>query len=367
MDKSRILHVGIGRAGNVILNDLLTKNRRYIGLFVNSTRIDLSKLGAVNPNVNLYLFPGVDGSGRNGDIAKSYFDDNIQNLADKTLKYPLQDTIIIYASIDGGTGAKVMPLFARALRKMYPRDRFPNKKINIIGISPDHRKSDRVAFENAITCWNEIVALVKEGIIDDVKYVDNSKRSTLKEINEELIKELDEAFSMNGYCDDGSIDDNDAKVFHTSQGYGTIIQLDPQYKNIQVAIDEHLKHSIFAKPNTYKCKYIGVSVKDYNPVDVIDEFEYTKTAYKAKNAKHNTIVLGGCQEPSELIEMIKMEYDELLKKESETEIYEGTIIDIKKESDNHATSKSNNDNNFGDILTTEFTSEEYDNLFSDFL
>lgn len=350
MEKSRILGIGIGRAGNVLLDTFLRKDKRYVGLFVNTAYNDMNGLKTLNPERNVHVFPATNGSGRNRDVAKEYLKNDIQGLADKVAMYPLQDLVIIFFSLDGGTGSGIAPTFANMLRRTCP-----NKKINLIGIIPDFSKGDKTAFENTIACWNEIAKLSENGIVDDIKFIDNSKRKNFELINEKAIEDLNNSFNMNGECSDGSIDNRDSMVFNTAKGYGFILNLDKKYRTIKDAIDNAIEDSVFAKPNSYTCDYIGVSLNDFEVMDTLNEFEYLTTSYKAKNNIHNTIVLGGCEEPSEIIETIKIAYDELLEKSKSKTKNNRTIIDL--ENKTNKTEKV--------AIKTTFTSEEYDNLFDD--
>lgn len=352
MEKSRIMGIGIGRAGNVVLDKFLNKDKRYVGLFVNSAINDLNGLKMVDMNRNVYVFPATSGSGRDRKIAKDYLKNDVQGLADKVAKYPLQDTVIIFFSCDGGTGSGIAPTFAQVLRRTCP-----NKKINLIPIIPDFNKGDKLALENTLDCWNEIAQLSKNNIVDDIKFVDNSKRKNFEQINEKLVIDLDNSFTMNGECEEGSIDDNDSKVFNTAKGYGLILNLDGKYRSIRDAIDNALEDTVFAKPNDYVCDYMGISLKDYEVSKALEEFEYLTTSYKAKNPNHNTIVLGGCKEPSEIIETIKMAYDEIIERATTKNKNKNdrTIIDIEKTDIKKENVK----------IKTTFTSEEYNNLFDD--
>jgi hypothetical protein len=322
-----------------------------VGLFINSAYEDTKGLEKFDVEKNAYLFPATSGTGRDREVAKEYLKDHVQSLADTVARYVIQDVVIIYFSMDGGTGSGITPTFAQVLKRTCP-----NKKINLVGIIPDFNRADKLALKNTLSCWNEIAELSKQNIIDDIKFIDNSKRKTYEQINKKAIDDIVFSFNMNGKCEYGSIDDNDAKRANTAKGYGLILNLDGKYRDIKDAIDNALEDSVFAKPNSFQCIYLAVSLKDFDVLQAVEQFESDETAYVANNSTHNTIVLGGCDEPTEIIENIKIAYDDLLEKSKSRGTIRRTTynIDDKKEK-----KEKNKD------LKTEFTSEELDNLFDD--
>lgn len=365
MNKTKIMGIGIGRAGNVLLNEFLKKDKRYKGLFVNTAISDTRGLEKFDINKNAYIFSATSGSGKDRDFAKEMLKDDIQGLADSVARYPIQDTVIIFFSLDGGTGSGITPIFTKMLKLTCP-----NKKINLIGVIPDFDKADKLSLKNTMACWNEITELsdttvkVKQSngssaeldIINDIKYIDNSKRETYKAVNIKAINDLDCAFTMTGECEYGSIDDNDAKRFNTAKGYGLILELDKKYHKIKDAIDNALADTVFAIPNQYICNYMGISLKDFDILEAKEQFDYTAAVYVAKNSTHNTMVLGGCDEPSEIIETIKEAYDMVDEKIKGRNKTKGTIIDLKSTTKNIADTSE---------LKTSFTSEELDDIMKD--
>jgi hypothetical protein len=364
MQKTKIMGIGIGRAGNVILNEFLKKDRRYSGLFVNSAYGDVDGLEKFDINKNAFLFPATSGTGRDRNLAKEMLKDHVQSLADTVARYPLQDVVTIFFSLDGGTGSGIVPVFTKVLKRTCP-----SKKINLVGVIPDFNRADKIALENTLACWSEIAEIaetkitvkgndgteVKVDVLDDIKFIDNSKRKTFELVNRKAIEDLDYSFTMNGKCEFGSIDDNDAKRTTTAKGYGLILNLDGKYRDIKNAIDNALEDTVFAKPNSFACNFLAVSLKDFDVLEAVEQFEVNETAYMANNEKHNTIVLGGCDEPTEIIETIKIAYDDFLEKGKNKSKIRRTTFDIK----NKETEKEDRD------LKTNFTTDEFDTLFDD--
>lgn len=354
MNKRKMLLIGCGKAGNKLVNEMLKKDGRYTGLFVNTAYNDMAKLEKFNED-NAFLFSGTNGSGRNRSLAQDYVKQQIQSLVDLVTSYPMQDVITVFTSADGGTGSGITPMLIRLLKLTYVKKKL-DRKINLVAIMPDYENDDRVAFENSIAFWNEIMQ-IKDECIDDIKFIDNSKGSNFAEINDKVVELLNNSYSMNGESDEGDIDDRDAKMFNTEKGFGLVLTLSDEYKDAKTAIDRAIKDSVFALPNSYECNYLGISVKkdSYSLKEIRSCFETVyKTTYRTNNTKHNTIVLGGCEVSSEVIEMIKVRLDELNNKAIKRESSDKYIVEMenmthkKEETDKKAT----------------FTEEELDDIAS---
>ena len=354
MNKRKMLLIGCGKAGNKLVNEMLIKDGRYTGLFVNTAYNDMAKLEKFNED-NAFLFSGTNGSGRNRALAQEYVKQQIQSLVDLVTSYPMQDVITVFTSADGGTGSGITPMLIRLLKLTYLKKKL-DRKINLVAIMPDYENDDRVAFENSIAFWNEIMQ-IKDECIDDIKFVDNSKGKSFAEINKKVVELLNNSYSMNGESDEGDIDDRDAKIFNTEKGFGLVLSLSDEYRDAKTAIDRAIKDSIFALPNSYECNYLGVSVKkdSYSLKEIRNCFDNVyKTTYKTNNPKHNTIVLGGCEVPSEIIEMIKVRLDDLNNKVVKRESSEAYIVEM----ENITHKKENNDKK------ATFTEEELDDIAS---
>lgn len=355
MNKRRMLLIGNGKTGNKLVNEMIKKDSRYTGLFVNTAYNDMAKLEKFSDD-NAFLFPSANGSGKNRNIAKEYVKGQIKSLVDTIASYPLHDTIVIFTSADGGTGSGVTPMLIQLLHKTFMMKDL-NRSINLVAVIPDCNNEDKVSFENTIEFWNEIVA-IKDECLNDIKLVDNSKGQTYAEINERVTDELNRAYSMNGEHDEGDIDDADAKKFNIEKGFGLVLPLDNKFRYAKEAIDSALDNSIFAIPNSYECNYLGISLVegDFKINDVRNCFDTVyKTTYRTYNNKHNTIVLAGCDAPSEIIENIKESLDEInnknLKRENKSK---DLTIDLKDTTNKKNKSKEK----------ATFTEDELDDIAS---
>lgn len=323
MNKSNILGIGIGQAGNILLNEFLERDKRYLGLYLNSAYEDMSDLSNFDYNKNAFIFSGESGSGRDRDKAKGFVKSHLKSLADIFMRYPLVQVITVFFSLDGGTGSGTAPMILQTLRTVCK-----NKKINVIGVLPDLNNSDDVSLTNTINCWNELMEI--SHLLDDIKFVDNSKGLSYEEINKKAIDDLDMAYSIKGKHTIGNIDETDSLKVNTEKGYGLVLRLNDGEKTIDDAIDNAIKNTVFALPDSYECNYLGISVREgqYDINKLKDEFEVYKTTYKTYNSKFNAIVMGGCDIPSESIELIKMRLEEIRERNSRRTPKRKMIVDI---------------------------------------
>ncbi|MEG2289666.1 MAG: tubulin-like doman-containing protein [Clostridium sp.] len=338
MNKRRILLIGCGKAGNKLVNDMVKKDRRLTGLFVNTAYDDMADLEMFKED-NAFLFSSADGSGRNRLKAQEYVKEQINSLVDVIAAYPLHDVIYIFTSADGGTGSGMTPMFCKLLKMTFDRMKL-NKKINLVAVMPSIKNDDKVGFENALSFWNELTedkkgndTSIKDTCINNLFVIDNSKGDSYKDINERAVNSLVNSFNMNGHHDEGDIDDSDAKIFNTESGYGIVLELDKHIKDAKIAVDNSIRSSVFAMPDSYDCNYIGISLceDDYLISDVRECFDTVyKAQYQTYNNKSNTVVLSGCYDPNELIENIKNKLDEINERYNNRDRVEKKVkIDIK--------------------------------------
>lgn len=322
MNKRQILLIGCGKAGNRLINEIMEKEPLLTGLFVNTSYDDMAKLSKVNEE-NVFLFSSANGSGRNRNIAQQYVKDQVKSLVDAIIRFPVHNNIYIFTSADGGTGSGITPAICQLLRATFKSQNL-DRKINLVAIMPNQKIDDRLAFENAIGFWNDIVMERKDkqgnkftikDELDSIKLIDNTKGSNYTEINAKAVRDIVNSFNMNGTHDEGDIDDRDSKTFNTEKGFSLILTLPSGFNNAKEAIDKAIEDTVFAKPDNYNCNYIGISLneKDYMIEDVRNCFDKVyKTTYKTYNPKgHNTVVLSGCATPNEIITTIQQKLEEL--------------------------------------------------------
>lgn len=173
-------------------------------------------------------------------------------------------------------------------------------------------------------------------LINDVKFVDNNKRNTYKEINKEVVDSLDLSYNIIGIHPDGNIDNKDSFRINTADGTGLILKLYDGVKDARTAVDLAIENSVFVQPDIYDCDYLGINLKidGYDANEVAKCFEVYKSTYITYNNNHNIVVLGGCETPVEAIKLIKMSLDEKNKRKSARSKKRSVMINIDDNEEN---------------------------------
>lgn len=326
MEKSKMLLVALGQGAGNVVDGLLSKDKRYKGLFLNSSLFDIKPLKNASIDKNVYLYPGMDGSGRDRNKSEEMIKDNANAIGALLRKYPQTETMVVFTTMGGGTGSGAIKTFIQIAKSS-----IPNTKINIIAILPSLHE-DELSFKNTIECWNDINSMMD--IISDIKFVDNNKRNTYKEINNELVESLDLAYNIIGIHKDGNIDNKDSFRINTAEGTGIVLKLYDGLKDEKTAIDLAIKNSVFVQPEIYDCDYLGINLKvgGYNPNEVGKYFEVYKSTYVTYNDKFNAVVLGGCETPVEAIKLIKISLDEKNRRKAQRRRKRSVIIDMDEDS-----------------------------------
>lgn len=325
MEKDKMLLVSLGQGAGNIVDGLLSRNQRYNGLFLNSSLFDIKPLKNADVAKNVYVYPGRDGSGRDRNKSKEMIKENANAIAALLSKYPLTEVLVVFTTMAGGTGSGAIKTFIQIAKKV-----LPNAKINVVAILPS-LKEDELAFKNTIECWNDINSVMD--LINDVKFVDNNKRNTYKEINNEVIESLDLAYNIIGIHADGSIDNKDSFRINTAEGSGFILKLYDGLKDAKTAVDLAIKNSVFVQPDVYDCDYLAINLKidGYDPHEVANLFEVYRSTYITYNKKHNIVILGGCETPTEAISLIKMALEDKNKRNLSRNRKRSVIIDLNTE------------------------------------
>lgn len=352
MDKSKLLLVSIGQGGSNIVDGMLSKNKRYNGLFINSSIGDIKPLKNAKLDKNVFIYPGADGSGRDRVKSEEMFLENTNTLGMLLRRFPQTEVVVVFASMSGGTGSGSISKFIQLTKKA-----LPTAKINVVAILPSLTE-DELSLRNSLECWNDLNKVIN--LISDIKLVDNSKRNSYAEINKEVIDSLDLAYNIMGVHQDGTIDQNDSKRINTAEGYGLVIKLGDDFTTSKEAIDNAIENSVFAQVDNYDCDYLGINIKpdNYNIQKIAEEFEVFKTTYKTYNSKENYLVLGGLEMPTECVELIKMTLDDKTKKKGLRTKTRQVIIDI----DDEVKNKNDESPKIVDIYDED---EDFDDLFDD--
>lgn len=339
-----MLLVALGQGAGNIVDGLLSKNKRYNGLFFNSSLFDIKPLKNAVIDKNVYLYPGTDGSGRDRTKSKEMINDNVNAIGTFLRKYPQTETIVVFSTMAGGTGSGAIKTFIKIAKAV-----IPTAKINVVAILPS-LKEDELAFKNTIECWNDINSIMD--MINDVKFVDNNKRTTYKEINKEVIDSLDLSYNIIGIHPDGNIDNKDSFRINTADGTGLVLKLYDGVKDARTAVDLAIENSVFVQPDIYDCDYLGINLKvdGYDPNEVAKCFEVYKSTYITYNSNNNIVVLGGCETPTEAIKLIKISLDEKNKRKAARSRKRSVIIDF----DNSEENLDEHSTDFDNLLDEDF-------------
>lgn len=339
MEKSKMLLVALGQGAGNIVDGLLSKNPNYNGLFFNSSLFDIKPLKNANIGKNVYLYPGTDGSGRDRNKSKEMIKDNANAIGTLLRKYPQTELMVVFTSMAGGTGSGAIKTFIQIASAA-----IPSTKINVVAILPSLAE-DQLSFKNTIECWNDINSVIN--LVSDIKFIDNNKRNTYKEINNEVIQSLDLAYNLMGIHADGNIDKKDSFRINTALGSGLVLKLYDGLKDAKAAIDLAIKNSVFAQPDTYDCDYLGINLKTdgYDPNEISKCFEVYKSTYITYNSKFNIVVLGGCETPTESIKLVKMALDDKSKRKLSRNKERSIIISFGENNSENENSYNYNDEN----------------------
>lgn len=330
MEVKSLLQIGVGKTGNVLLNEMMNLDGRYVGLFINSAKKDMYDLDNCTKE-NSFNIPQVDGTGRNRQKAKEYIMRWRESFFDLLYKYSDYDTLAYYFSFDGGTGSGSVPTLI-ALSKNLFKEHF-GKDINIIavGVLPKTSVSSN-GLNNTMECWNDIIKLSTNHLDSEgkVKYdengqemnptintlylIDNNKRETFEEINNEAVNALHMAYNFDSYDIGGDIDTNDSTNINIANGYNLILPLSNKYNDVSTAILDSQENSVFALPTggNYASKYLGILTAPelYDAEDILSITDRaSEDTYVAISEEENVIFFGGLAIPKSPIENISAELD----------------------------------------------------------
>lgn len=247
MEIREVLHIGVGRCGNHIVDGLVRANGSFIGLLYNTAANDLNALESyLNEYVGAMLIPNADGSGKDRDIAKTHAINNRQNFEDMlSSKYSALNNFVFYFSMDGGTGSGCAPELIRYVHELYEG----GCTIHIVA-AVRSKLTSKIQLENTKACWNDINVLRSEGIIKSIMLIDNDLKSE-QEVNDEVVKSIIYSYSMKDLDYSGAIDSTDMAKYFNAVGYRTVYRLNNNIKSFEDSLKEAIEESVFLKPEKY--------------------------------------------------------------------------------------------------------------------
>ena len=323
MEKDKILLIGLGQCGNQLVNEMINKNKRYAGVFINSSLGDLAKINNANSN-NTFIFNGTDGAGRNRRLAQTFIQNDIMRLSTFLLKFSQFKTYVVMSSLDGGSGSGSLPLVVKTLKEKL----FKNSIVNVVGVLP-RLNEDNLKLQNTLDCLVELEKVLPS--INNIRFINNETRKSYAEINSEALSELDMCYGITGKHEEDSIDLQDSYNINTCPGYGFSLVLPDRFRSVDEAIQIAKESSVFALPNSFDCVYGAVNVKEnvYNREDLKAMIKADETVYTTyNNNKMNIIAFAGCDMPSESIELIKLELEDRRSSKKERNIKKGFGVSL---------------------------------------
>ena len=216
----RISIIGIGNAGNQLLNEAVKRDNIRV-FAVNSSQKDLDN-AVTNKTIDSFII-GHDakGAGKSRESAASFFQQNGVELATAVPAFSNMcdesDIIIVASSTAGGTGSGVAPEMIRLLQMMYN-----NKIIIYVGILPRLTDAPK-AQQNAISCLNEIQERKVPYFLADLEYYKGIPNHVAYQKIQQYIMECIDV--MGGRFLNGMIDENDMRVILSEPGYLSMYNL----------------------------------------------------------------------------------------------------------------------------------------------
>lgn len=248
MENREVLHIGVGRCGNNLVDKLIKVSENFVGVLYNTAANDVNALDSfIDATAGVFLIPNADGTGKDRDIAKEYAIKNRSSFEELLGKYSTSNNFVFYFSMDGGTGSGCTPELIRFVHAMYQDE----CTIHVVG-AVRSKNASRVQLENTNSCWNELIALKEEGIIKSIMLIDNDSRDSIEEINAEAIEAISYAYSMKDLDYSGAIDTKDMSNYFNAVGYRTVYKLNNKNDNFIDSLEKAIEESVFLKPDKYE-------------------------------------------------------------------------------------------------------------------
>lgn len=319
MKKSSILAIGCGGAGNRLLNEFLSLDRRYTGIFMNTNMAEMENLEHFDRERRCFYIPNADGTGKNRDLAEQYIKDEAAKFIEMIKKFTNQDHIIFLTSANGGTGSKASVLLPRLIKKACP-----NKTISLIATFPSIDESD-IDFENSLDFWEEVKECRKRKFIDNVQFIDNNKPYDEDEINRLAMKMLDDSFNIM----EGKLDSSDVTRYHVCKGYNVALKLDEEFDSVKRAVSQAISKSVYFIPDNLECDVLigNVNKEAHSLSDIKDRIEcFDFSKFNTKTEGDTLLLIAGCVMPTDAVELVQESLNEIKNRRSKRQIEEEVII-----------------------------------------
>lgn len=348
-NKSEILALGCGGCGNNQLDTLLKLDKRYTGIFFNTNMREMEILKTFDKERRCFYIPNADGSGKDRNLTEGYLKIEAPKFAEMVSKFT-QKYITMLSSGNGGTGSKAVVMIPRLIKKVST----DKKIISLIATFPSINETD-IDFQNAIDFWNEMIEQYEKGFIDNLMFVDNNKMSSEQLINKSALKDYDDMFEVVA----GKVDSSDLARVFKERGYNVILKLDPKIRNTADAIDKAIDDSVFYVPENLECEALvaTVNINDFNVSEIKNRIpSYSFSKINETTEGDTIIVLGGCDIPTEPIELVQEALDEL-KAKARTKREKRTNLKVVKKAINNTIKE--------EMPPTTLSSKDLNDMFAD--
>lgn len=298
-----ILWVGVGEAGGRVVKEILDRDNKYVGLFINTSSSDLEKLGEVE---NVFHIPGSKGSGRDRQKSKEFAKKHFESIIESIVSFSSQNVINLVFSTSGGSGSGLAPTIAKMLLSMI-RNAGLDKIVNMIVVLPSLNES-KIALSNTIACWNEIMSISK--MVNNMMFIDNNCGKPLNEINEEFADLFDTVMNIPAEIDDEltQIDESDLGNVLFAKGCTCLYRIDVDFKgNKEDVLNSVYENSPFAKLDNFRSTHLCMSFNNFDYDIVMNKFKPKDEYFKGYNSEDNIMVVSGLRPPKETIDLILTE------------------------------------------------------------
>lgn len=361
--KEKLLFVGIGQCGNNIVDGLLSSDKQYKGLLMNTSKNDIA---ALSNREKAYLVPNASGCAKNRKLAVKYMKDNYTTMIDYINdKYEQQSIVYIIFSMAGGTGSGLSPFLAKMLTASNPE-----KTYNLICVLPRLDGIKRRMLQNTIDCWNDITKLDN---VNSIMFVNNNSRQTDMEVNEDLIYELNNFFNMGKYADSrAAIDDSEVEDLARTKGFTYIYSFDTE--NFEDSLMKAMSESIFVNYQGDEFEKYGVSlINDYDVNETIQSLfgECNDVAHTGYNNEINVLAITGAEFHNGFMDNYICEFNDLKTSNQNRSLNKLQIKGIEKDVAIKITTKKQNvtvkNNNPIQELVEEYGTKSLDDIFDSVL
>ena len=322
-NKSEILALGCGGCGNNQLDTLLKLDKRYTGIFFNTNMREMENLSTFDKERRCFYIPNADGTGKDRNLTEGYLKIEAPKFAEMVSKFTIQKYITMMSSGNGGTGSKSVVMLPRLIKRISP-----DKIISLMATFPSIGETD-IDFKNAIDFWNEMIEQYEKGYIDNLMFIDNNKMNSEKYINKYALEDYNSMFDVVA----GKIDSSDLSRVFKEKGYNVVLKLDNKIRNTSDAIDKAIDDSVFFIPENLDCEVMvaTVNVKDFDVAEIKNKISaYSFSKINETTEGDTIIVLGGCDIPTEPIELVQEALQEIkAKAKSKREKKNNLKVEIK--------------------------------------